>query len=79
MRKLSDYPFEIRPLTSEEGGGYLVSYPDFAECISDGETVDEALAHGKLVLNADTKLLRVFGKSQVTMFGLAGIVSKHRT
>jgi antitoxin HicB len=26
----------------------LISLPDFAECISDGETVDEALAYGKL-------------------------------
>ena len=42
MAKLADYPFEVRPLTADEGGGYLVSYPDFAECISDGETVEEA-------------------------------------
>jgi hypothetical protein len=30
MSKLSDYPFEIRPLTEEEGGGFLISFPDFA-------------------------------------------------
>ena len=29
------YPFEIKPLTEEEGGGYLISFPDFNECISD--------------------------------------------
>ena len=52
MSKLSDYPFEIRPLTEEEGGGFLISFPDFAECISDGETVEEALASGREALKA---------------------------
>jgi hypothetical protein len=33
------------------GGGCLVSFPDFAECISDGETIEEALVNG---LIADT-------------------------
>lgn len=47
MKKPVDYPFEIRPLSAEEGGGYLISYPDFSECISDGETVDEAIANGR--------------------------------
>ena len=41
MRNLDDYPFEIRPLTAAEGGGFLISYPDFSECISDGETIDD--------------------------------------
>jgi len=38
MTKPIDYPFEIRPLASEEGGGFLISFTHFAECISDGET-----------------------------------------
>jgi antitoxin HicB len=46
MRNLDDYPFEIRPLTVAEGGGFLISYPDFSECISDGETIEEAIANG---------------------------------
>lgn len=52
MSKLSDYPFEIRPLSQEEGGGFLISYPDFAECISDGETVEDALKNGQDALRA---------------------------
>lgn len=24
MSKLTDYPFEMRPLSAEEGGGYLI-------------------------------------------------------
>jgi antitoxin HicB len=46
MRDLTLYPFEIRPLTEEEGGGFLISYPDFSECVSDGETPEEAIQNG---------------------------------
>lgn len=41
-----DYPFIVRPLAAEEGGGYLVEFPDLPGCISDGETVDEAITNG---------------------------------
>lgn len=58
MSKLSDYPFEIRPLTDEEGGGLLISFPDFAECISDGETIEEALANGREALKATIAALK---------------------
>jgi antitoxin HicB len=58
MSKLSDYPFEVRPLTEEEGGGYLISFPDFAECISDGETVDEAMSNGRDALKATIAALK---------------------
>lgn len=46
MRNLSQYPFEIRPLSDEEGGGFLISFTDFSECISDGETIEEAIQNG---------------------------------
>ena len=46
MQNLSLYPFEVRPLTVEEGGGFLISFPDFSECIADGETVEEAIQNG---------------------------------
>ena len=46
MRDLSLYPFEIHPLPEEDGGGYLISFPDFSECISDGETPEEAIRNG---------------------------------
>jgi antitoxin HicB len=38
--------FTIRPLTAEEGGGYLIEFPDLPGCMSDGETIEEALANG---------------------------------
>ena len=43
MRDLTLYPFEVRALTEEDGGGYLISFPDFSECISDGETREDAI------------------------------------
>lgn len=46
MRNLSQYPFEIRPLSEEDGGGFLISFTDFTECIADGETVEEAIQNG---------------------------------
>ena len=46
MKDISQYPFEIKPLSEEDGGGYLISFPDFSECISDGETIEEAIHNG---------------------------------
>lgn len=42
-----DYPFTIRHLSKNEGGGYLIEYPDLPGCMSDGETIDEAIENGK--------------------------------
>lgn len=48
---MDKYRFTIRPLTPEEGGGYLVEYPDIPGCMSDGgETVAEAIANGREAL-----------------------------
>ena len=58
MAKLTDYPFEVRPLSEEDGGGYLISFPDFAECISDGETIEEAIANGRDALKATIAALK---------------------
>ncbi|MBV7338828.1 type II toxin-antitoxin system HicB family antitoxin [Chloroflexi bacterium TSY] len=46
MDDLKLYPFEIQLLSQEDGGGYLISFPDFSECISDGETPEEAIQNG---------------------------------
>lgn len=46
------YPFEayahiIEPLSAEEGGGFLITFPDLPGCMSDGETEAEAIANGR--------------------------------
>ena len=61
MKNLADYPFEVRPLSADEGGGYLISYPDFSECISDGGTVEEAIANGHDALKATISALEAKG------------------
>jgi antitoxin HicB len=43
----TEYRFTVRPLTDDEGGGYLVEFPDLLNCMSDGETIDEAIANGE--------------------------------
>ena len=58
MTKMTDYPFEVRPLATDDGGGYLISFPDFAECISDGESVDEAIENGRDALKATIAALK---------------------
>lgn len=42
-----EYPFIIRHLAKADGGGYLIEFPDLPGCLSDGETVDEAIHNGR--------------------------------
>jgi antitoxin HicB len=42
----SNYLFTIRQLSKEDGGGYLIEFPDLPGCMSDGETIEEAVANG---------------------------------
>jgi len=41
-----EYPFTVRPLSEEDGGGFLVEFPDLPGCVSDGETIEEAVENG---------------------------------
>lgn len=43
----AEYRFTIRKLRPNEGSGYLVEYPDLPGCMSDGETIAEAIANGE--------------------------------
>jgi len=44
--KMPDYPFTLRQLTDEEGGGFFVEFPDLPGCVSDGDSLEEALKNG---------------------------------
>ena len=61
-RNLDRYQFTVRPLSKEEGGGYLVEYPDIPGCMSDGETIQEALANGREALRDCIDVLRESGR-----------------
>nr|VFJ58281.1 MAG: Predicted nuclease of the RNAse H fold, HicB family [Candidatus Kentron sp. DK] len=52
MKQSMNYSLVLRPLMEDEGGGWLVSFPDLPGCLSDGETPEEALANGKDALSA---------------------------
>ena len=44
------YPFEILPLSKDEGGGYAIIFPDLAGCRSDGSTPEKAMENGRQAL-----------------------------
>ncbi|MDA8104666.1 MAG: type II toxin-antitoxin system HicB family antitoxin [Nitrospiraceae bacterium] len=51
-RTQSPYPFEayahvVSPLSDEEGGGFLITFPDLPGCMSDGATIEEAIKNGR--------------------------------
>lgn len=57
------YRFTLRALSAEEGGGYLVEYPDIPGCMSDGETEAEAIANGKEALRDCLAVLEEGGRT----------------
>lgn len=68
-----DYPFEIRPLSKDEGGGYAITFPDLPGCRSDGETPEEAVKNGRDALQSWLAVAREFGdKSPVPFAAMSG-------
>jgi antitoxin HicB len=47
MSQSQEYRPVFRRLSEDEGGGWLVEFPDLPGCMADGETLDEALAQGR--------------------------------
>ena len=64
-RELDEYQFTVRPLSAAEGGGYLVEYPDIPGCMSDGETIKEAIANGREALRDCLAVFRESGRKPV--------------
>jgi antitoxin HicB len=56
-----EYPFIVRPLSEEDGTGYLIEYPDLPGCISDGETPEEAVANGRDAVKSYLASCRKYG------------------
>lgn len=55
------YPVILRPLTAEEGGGYLAEFPDLPGCIADGKTPKDALMQAEDALKSWIKTARDVG------------------
>jgi len=49
------YPFTVRPLTPEEGGGYLAEALDLNGCIADRSTPEDAIHHLEEAIEASIK------------------------
>jgi predicted RNase H-like HicB family nuclease len=51
------YPFEayahvVAPLSEEDGGGYMITFPDLPGCMSDGDTLEDVLVNGRDAFNS---------------------------
>ena len=68
--KFEDYPINLSPIPEDEGGGYMVTFPDLPGCIADGDTVEEAIAEARDAFAAWVAVVRE-DKGKVP-------VSKHR-
>ena len=49
---------EIRPFTENEGGGYLISFPDFPGVVASGAMPEEAIQRGRDVLDVYRSIIR---------------------
>lgn len=48
---MSNYEIKIVPLSASNGGGYVAIVPTLSGCMSDGETVEEALANALIAIS----------------------------
>lgn len=61
--KIPEYPCTIRHLSNEEGGGYLIEFPDLPGCMSDGETMEDAIKNGQDAVHAWIETAKELGRS----------------
>ncbi len=66
-----EYPFEIHPLSRDEGGGYAILFPDLPGCRSDGATPEEAIVNGRDALASWLAVAQEFGDKLPTPFSAA--------
>ena len=50
--RFESYSHIVSPLSREDGGGFLITFPDLPGCMSDGATETETIANGKDALKA---------------------------
>lgn len=62
-RVLDRYAFTVRPLTTEEGGGFLCEFADVPGVIGDGASVEDAIADGRKALKATLAALKQLGRT----------------
>ena len=45
--RFEDYPINMSTIPGDEGGGFLVTFPDLPGCVADGVTIDAAFAEAR--------------------------------
>jgi predicted RNase H-like HicB family nuclease len=63
MTTAAEYPSVIEKLPQEEGGYYVVGFPDVPGCLGVGDTREEALADAQEALAACLDALRAIGRT----------------
>jgi antitoxin HicB len=59
--KFEDYPLAVRPLSEDEGGGWLCEIPDLPGCMGDGKTPEQAIRDAKKAFYAWVATALEFG------------------
>lgn len=60
---LERYPFTVRSLTDEEGGGFACEFPDIPGVMGDGPTPLLAIREGQKALRSAIEALRETGRN----------------
>lgn len=58
-----EYPVVLRPLTAEDGGGWVALVPDLPGCMSDGETAYKALENVQDAIEEWKDAARILGRA----------------
>ena len=63
MTDLAAYRYDVAPLPPEDGGGYVVSFPDIPGCLGVGDTPEEAIEDGQKALFAALDALKAVDRA----------------
>jgi antitoxin HicB len=55
------YTIQMWPLAKDEGGGWLITFPDLPGCMSDGESIEEAIRNGQDALGCYLAVTKKYG------------------
>ena len=58
-----EYPVVLRPLTAEDGGGWIALVPDLPGCMSDGQSAFEALQNVEAAVEEWKDAARQIGRA----------------
>jgi antitoxin HicB len=69
MSDPSAYPYEVAELPAEDGGGFIVTFPDIPGILGIGDNKDDAIADGQQALFACIDALKAVDREPPTPSG----------